>query len=100
MNKALPHCFFDSIVHYDMNRNEKRVHYFGDDALAVEPIFVPRTKNANEGDGYLLSYVYRKSLNRSDLVILDAKHVDDSPVAIVQLPHRVPFGFHGCWVSK
>jgi len=89
MNKALPHCFFDSIV-----------HYFGDDALAVEPIFVPRTKNVNEGDGYLLSYIYRKSLNRSDLVILDAKHVDESPVAIVQLPHRVPFGFHGCWVDQ
>ncbi len=49
---------------------------------------------------YLLSYVYRKSLNRSDLVILDAKQVDDRPVAIIELPHRVPFGFHGCWVNE
>jgi carotenoid cleavage dioxygenase len=35
----------------------------------------------------------------SDLVILDAQQVDAEPLAVVQLPHRVPFGIHGCWVD-
>ena len=33
----------------------------------------------------------------SDLLILDAQDVAGSPLATVQLPHRVPGGFHGNW---
>lgn len=99
-NKNLSHCFFDSIVHYDMTQNSKKVHYFGEHILAVEPIFVPRSKASSEGDGFLLSYIFYEKLNRSDLVILDAMNVDREPIATIQLPHRVPFGFHGCWVNK
>ena len=60
-------------------------------------LFCQKTRLFNE---FLLSYVYREANNRSDLVILNAQHVDDEPLAIVQLPHRVPFGFHGCWVDE
>lgn len=90
---------FDAIIRYDVNCNNKQIHHFGRGSYSLEPIFVPRSTVAKEGDGFLLSYVYREAENRSDLVILDAKHVDDEPLAIVQLPHRVPFGFHGCWVD-
>ena len=45
----------------------------------------------------MLSVVYRSSENRSDLVFLDAGNVADGPVACAELPHRVPFGFHGNW---
>lgn len=83
MNKPFPnnvsHCFFDSVVHYDMQRDEKRLHYFGENAQVVEPIFVPRSNQAKEGDGFVLCYVYRKSLNRSDLVILDSNRIEDEP---------------------
>lgn len=88
---------FDAIVHFDMKTHTKQTHHFDKDSYPHEPIFVPRSKQSEEGDGFLLSYVYRERLNRSDLVILDARHVADEPLAIIQLPHRVPFGFHGCW---
>jgi carotenoid cleavage dioxygenase len=91
---------FESIVHFDMINDKKQVHYFGEGSFALEPIFVARSGSSQEGDGYLLSYVYREALNKSDLVILDAQHVDEEPVAVIQLPHRVPFGFHGCWVAN
>lgn len=91
---------FDSIIHYDVKKNKKQIHHFGSGSFALEPIFIPRLADAHEGDGFLLSYVYREALNRSDLVILDAQYVDVEPIAIVQLPHRVPFGFHGCWVNN
>ena len=58
---------------------------------------VPRGEGAAEGCGYLLSVVYRADQNRSDLVILDAEQVEREPLATVQLPHRVPGGFHGNW---
>ncbi|MBA2651604.1 MAG: carotenoid oxygenase family protein [Tatlockia sp.] len=95
--KELNH--FDSIVHWDLKTNHKQIHNFGEGAFPLEPIFVPRSSNAAEGDGFLLSYVYREAIDRSDLVILDAQQVDDEPLAIIQLPHRVPFGFHG-WVKS
>jgi carotenoid cleavage dioxygenase len=91
---------FDAIVHYDVKNNKKKTHHFGDNSFPLEPLFIPRSADSHEGDGFLLSYVYREVLNRSDLVILDAQHVDAEPLAIVQLPHRVPFGFHGCWVDN
>ena len=62
-----------------------------------EPVFVPRSKDASEGEGYLLSLVYRGSEHRSDLAIFDAEGLSDGPVACAELPHRVPFGFHGNW---
>ena len=52
---------------------------------------------APEGKGYLLSVVYRGSEKRSDLAIFDAQSLSAGPIACAELPHRVPFGFHGNW---
>lgn len=62
-----------------------------------EPIFVERSADAPEGDGWLLSVVYRANENRSDLAVFDARAVDAGPIAVAQLSHRVPAGFHGNW---
>jgi carotenoid cleavage dioxygenase len=94
-----PFNLFDSIAQFDLKSNKKEIHHFGSGSFPLEPIFVPRSANADEGDGFLLSYVYREALNRTDLVILDAKQISAEPLALIQLPHRVPFGFHGCWVN-
>jgi len=64
---------------------------------AGEPVFVPRSAGAKEGDGWLLTVVYRGSQNRSDLVVLEALNVSRGPVAVVHLSHRVPAGIHGNW---
>jgi carotenoid cleavage dioxygenase len=37
---------------------------------------------------------------RSDLVILDAEHLQDGPVATVHLPMRAPGQVHGWWVPE
>ncbi len=90
---------FDSITHFDAVDQTKAIHYLGEDAIPLEPIFVPRSADAKEGDGFVLFYVYRKSQQRSDLIVLDAQNVGGEALAIIQLPHAVPFGFHGCWVD-
>jgi carotenoid cleavage dioxygenase len=87
----------NALLHYDVRTGACRRHELGAQAVAGEPIFVPRRDDAPEGDGYLLALVYRTERDRSDLVILDAQNVDRAPLARVHLPHRVPGGFHGNW---
>jgi carotenoid cleavage dioxygenase len=62
-----------------------------------EPIFVERSAGAAEGDGWLLSVIYRGAENRSDLAVFDATDLAAGPVALAHLSHRVPAGFHGNW---
>ncbi len=64
-----------------------------------EPIFVPRSEKAAEDDGWVLSVWYDPTVDSSELVIQDARNFSKPPVARVRAPHRVPFGFHGNWVS-
>jgi len=64
-----------------------------------EPVFVERGKDAAEGDGWLLTVVYRARENRSDLAVFNGTDVEAGPIALVHLAHRVPDGFHGNWVG-
>ena len=64
------------------------------------PSFVPKAADSAEGDGWLIGLVIDLPGERTDLVILDAMHFEDAPVAAVHLPHRVPPGFHGNWIPQ
>lgn len=86
---------FDRIVCYDTITGRKKEHHFGED-VPSEPVFVPRSEK--EGDGYLLTVVYRSQENRSDVVVLDASNTNDKPLAVIHIPHRIPFGFHGNFI--
>lgn len=65
--------------------------------LAGEPIFVPRPGGSAEDDGWVLVMTYVAALHRNELVALDAR--DLSTVFRARLPHHLPLGFHGTWVS-
>jgi carotenoid cleavage dioxygenase len=62
-------------------------------------VFTPRSPDAAEGDGWLTAVVWRAGENRSDFVVFDAQEVAKGPIGTAELPRRVPFGFHGNWVS-
>ncbi|WP_315765361.1 MULTISPECIES: carotenoid oxygenase family protein [unclassified Bradyrhizobium] len=91
---------FTCLGHFDEASGKLDFYYAGPDASPEEPYFVPRSADAKEGDGWLLSMVGRRAENRTDLVILDALHLSRGPVAIVKFPCRVHEGFHGTWVSQ
>jgi carotenoid cleavage dioxygenase len=63
----------------------------------LEPVFVPREGAKDEDDGYVMAYVFNGERNASDVVILSGQDFTGSPLAVVELPVRVPFGFHGGW---
>lgn len=88
---------FDALLRYDLRSGGCSAHRLREGSGASEPVFVPRHAAAGEGDGFLLSVVYRADERRSDLVILDAQNLEREPLATVRLPHRVPMGFHGNW---
>ena len=85
------------IARVDYHSGDVRVWQPSPALHANEAFFVPG--GPGEGEGWLLTYVYDRSTRTSDLVILDAEHVESGPVAEIHLPQRVPHGFHGVWVA-
>jgi carotenoid cleavage dioxygenase-like enzyme len=87
------------LLKHDRASGVFEAHDFGPQRVPGEPVFVPREARSDEDGGWLLSYVYDRTEDRSDLVILDARDVAGEPVAVVSLPRRVPYGFHGSWIA-
>lgn len=94
---AKPLLGFNAIIHYDLKNHSQTIREFEECAMVSEPVFVPKHKNSEEGDGFILALIYVPERDCSDLYILDAMNIDKEPLAIVQLPQRVPNGFHGNW---
>ena len=84
---------------YDVEAGTSTTKDFGDRYVSGEPVFVPMSAAAAENDGWVLTLRYDRETDRSDLAVLDASAFDADPVAVVQLPRRVPMGFHGSWAA-
>ena len=91
---------FTCLGHFDEGTGKLAFWYAGPDSAPEEPLFIPRSADADEGDGWLLSIVGRRRENRTDLVILDARQIAAGPVATVRMPCRIHEGFHGTWVPQ
>jgi carotenoid cleavage dioxygenase len=89
---------FGGAFKHDVTAGRTEVHDYGPGRATLEPAFVPRQGGTAEDDGWIMSYVYDANRDASDVVILDAQGFSDAPVAVIQLPVRVPFGFHGNWL--
>ncbi|MFD0205161.1 MULTISPECIES: carotenoid oxygenase family protein [Saccharothrix] len=63
-----------------------------------EPVFVPAPGARAEDDGVLLSVVLDGEAGRSGLLVLDAATFTE--VARADVPHAIPFGFHGQFTSR
>ncbi|XVS61085.1 carotenoid oxygenase family protein [Actinosynnema sp. CA-299493] len=63
-----------------------------------EPVFVPAPGARAEDDGVLLSVVLDPGAGRSGLLVLDAATFAE--IARADVPHAIPFGFHGQFTSR
>ena len=72
--------------------------YYGNERFGGQPCFVPVRNGEKEDEGYILSYVRDEDRDRSELVIVDALSMKQT--SVVKLPSRVPYGFHGTFVSS
>lgn len=74
---------------------------YGEGCFGSEPFFVPRSSdpNAEEDDGYIVAFTHNESTGISSFLVMDAQSPTLEIVASVELPARVPYGFHGLFVS-
>ncbi len=87
----------DGITHYDLKTGKSATWTAEPADRFGEPMFVPRSADAAEGDGWVLSVVYRGAEARSDLAVFEATDIAKGPVALAHLSSKVPAGFHGNW---
>jgi carotenoid cleavage dioxygenase len=86
------------LYRHDLETGRVLHHEFGPHHVPSEAVFVPREPAGAEDDGWLFSYVYDMEADRSVVVILNAQDLGGDPQAVVELPVRVPLGFHGNWI--
>ncbi|EOA15698.1 hypothetical protein CARUB_v10006410mg [Capsella rubella] len=76
---------------------------YGPGCYGGEPFFVakdPSNPEAEEDDGYVVTYVHDEVTGESKFLVMDAKSPELEIVAAVRLPRRVPYGFHGLFVKE
>ena len=86
-------------IKHDLESGQRWVYDHGPGRGAGEPVFVGRDGATAEDDGWLITFVHDVPAEKAELVVLDAQDLARGPVARVLLPQRIPYGFHGNWVS-
>ena len=87
------------LFRHDLDAETTDIHDFGPGRHPGEFVFVPRSADSAENDGWLIGLVVDMNDETTDLVILNADDFAGAPQAVVHLPHRVPPGFHGNWIA-
>ena len=85
---------------HDHETGIRQTHHFGPGRVAGEFIFVPRSPDAAEDDGWLIGLVIDDDRTTTALEIIDARSIEHPPIATVRIPHRVPPGIHGTWLPS
>jgi len=88
------------LIKHDYSDNSREVWDPGPSRHAGEWLFVPAGADLADDAGYLLTYVHDESTDVSELVIIDASAVSRGPIASIELPQRVPYGFHAAWIPS
>ncbi len=88
-----------AIAHIDHQTGKRQVYALTGGDATSEPVFTPRSATADEGDGWITSVVCRAGEDRSDMLVFDALDIAKGPIGTAEMPRRMPFGFHGNWVS-
>jgi carotenoid cleavage dioxygenase len=86
----------------EVGGNVQGLFDLGPGRFGSEAIFVPRNPGvtSEEDDGYLIHFVHDENTGKSGVNVIDAKTMSADPVAVVELPKRVPYGFHAFFVTE
>jgi carotenoid 9,10(9',10')-cleavage dioxygenase 1 len=53
-----------------------------------------------EDDGFLMTFIWDENIQKSEMVGYSAKTMSSEPVFRLEMPHRVPHGFHTLYVGE
>jgi carotenoid cleavage dioxygenase len=91
---------FNGLVKYNNDTGQYDEWSYGKGVFGSEAPFAPRhgaNRSNAEDDGYVITLVTDSNTWKSECLVFDAKDIPHGPIARVQLPQRVPAGFHACW---
>jgi carotenoid cleavage dioxygenase-like enzyme len=84
-----PSAAFNTMMKVNCETGDITRQEFGN-RISGEATFIPRRPNGREDEGYLAIFSFDPANRTSDLVLLDAAHIDSEPVAVIRRPQRVP----------
>ncbi|KAJ4762783.1 Carotenoid cleavage dioxygenase [Rhynchospora pubera] len=86
----------------ELGENVMGLFDLGPGRYGSETIFVPRHPGVtgDEDDGYLIFFVHDENTGKSEVNVVDAKTMSTEPVAVVELPVRVPYGSHAFFITE
>src|SRR5229473_2326247 len=84
----------NQLVKVDVIQRSART-WFEEDSYPGEPVFVAAPDATGEDEGVILSVVLDGERGRSFLLVLDAASFTE--LARAEVPHTIPFGFHGIY---
>ncbi|KAJ4747140.1 9-cis-epoxycarotenoid dioxygenase [Rhynchospora pubera] len=93
-----PKC--SGIAKVDLHTGTVTKFMYGQNRYGGEPTFIPLggKGDVNEDDGHVVGFVYDECTDLSELVVINGETMEME--ATVRLPTRVPYGFHGTFVSE
>ena len=94
---ALP--LFDGVIKYDFETGQSWHYNYGANCYGGEVVFAANPQGKTEDDGWLITFVYDQDQDTSQLIILDAQNLESTAIARIEIPQRVPYGFHGLWIG-
>ncbi|KAL6212556.1 hypothetical protein ACLB2K_017774 [Fragaria x ananassa] len=74
-------------------------HKFEDNNFCTGSVFVPRIGGIKEDDGWIITFVHNEGTDVTQVHIIDAQDFGGEAIATLTMPQRVPYGFHGTFVS-
>lgn len=87
------------VAKVDLSTGESQKFIYGNKRYGGEPFFLPRYPSSErEDDGYIMAFVHDEKTWKSELLIINAMNMELE--ASVKLPSRVPYGFHGTFISS
>ncbi|MFV0316826.1 MAG: carotenoid oxygenase family protein [Microthrixaceae bacterium] len=93
---------FDRLVRHDMQTGEAVSHDLGlvfGEVVHAARAGAPVGAGDPELDGWYLTWASEPDASATYPVVWDAQEFPSAPIAKVRMPHRVPNGLHGNWLS-
>jgi carotenoid cleavage dioxygenase len=90
---------FNTLRRYDLRTGAEDEWFAGSAATFQDPVYVPRSADAPEGEGYLIALVNWIPERRTELIVLDALALSRGPIARVRVPVCLRTGIHATWLD-
>ncbi|KAI3698406.1 hypothetical protein L2E82_41926 [Cichorium intybus] len=75
-------------------------HWLPKNNFCTGSAFVAKPEAVEEEDGWIVTFAHDEDSDTSYVLVVDAKNFGSEPIAKVNLPQRVPYGYHGSFFSS